>query len=60
MEVQPDIILEKDKSTQLPPSLNSGFIVNNLPFSIGIEINHDKFLNPTITLLPVMEKEGGG
>lgn len=57
MDRQPDLILEKDKSTLLPPSLNSASIINNLPFSVGIELNHTKFLQPTITLLPVTKKD---
>jgi len=58
MELQPDIILKKGKSNSLPLSLNFARIINKLPFSVGIEVNHDKFLQPTITLLPVApEKE---
>lgn len=60
MELQPDFVIEKDKKRPLPPSCNFALIINNLPFSIGVEINHNKFQQPTITLLPVMEKENRG
>lgn len=54
--LEPDFILEKEKNGRLPPSLNSGVIINQCPIEVGIEINHNKFQEPTITLLPVKEK----
>jgi len=56
MDLRPDFTLEKDKTGSLPQSLNCGVIINLLPFPIGIEVNHDKFQHPTITLLPVEGK----
>ena len=53
MDQQSDFVLEKDKSGRLPRSLNFATIINKLDFEIGIEINHNKFQDPTITLLPV-------
>ena len=53
MELQPDFVLEKDKSDRLPRALNFATILNKCPLSIGIEINHNKFQDPIITLLPV-------
>jgi len=60
MVLQPDLVIEKGKDGRLPPSLNSGIVISKFPFPIGIEVNHDKFQNPTITLLPVEEKKEQG
>ncbi len=57
MELQPDLVVEKDKSNPLPPCLNFALVINKLPFAVGIEINHTKFQQTTITLLPVEEKK---
>lgn len=60
MELQPDLIVEQNKEGRLPRSLNFAIILNKFPFPISIEINHNKFQDPTITLFPVKEKKGGG
>lgn len=59
MELQPDFTVKKEETRPLPPSLNFGLLINKLPASVGVEINHDKFQRPTITLLPVTEEVGG-
>lgn len=58
MKPEPDFVIEIDKDARLPRALNFAIIINEFPFPIGIEVNHNKFQDPIITLIPVEEKKG--